>query len=315
MNSSVWVEKYRPKEVDDFCLSDKMIKILKYILEKKKIPNMTLFSKSPGTGKTSIAKFLAYKLCDDDEVLFINGSLNRNIDMIRNEMTEFVYAASFSGNKKVIIIDEYDGINTLAQTALRSFIEEHSDHCSFLLTCNDASKIIQPIASRCPIIDITPKGENRPEIAQKMLDRLEYILRDNLIEYDEEAVKTILKTYFPDMRLMINELQRTAINGKFTADNIIVNDYIKTSPEIDQLFTFINTNDWNNLRIWVHKNFNSYNVIELVYNKYIDLIDAERASKLILICGDYCTKLTMTQSKEITTIAFITEVLKLLQDD
>mgnify|MGYP003290440309 CR=1 FL=1 len=308
MISSVWVEKYRPKEIEDLILSDKNKKIIKACIDKQMIPNMTLHSPTAGVGKTSIAKMLGSKFCDEDEILFINGSLNRNIDTVRNEMTDFVYSATFSGNKKLIIIDEADGINKIAQDSLRGFIEEWSNECSFILTCNDISKIIPALISRCPKVNLTILPEDRKLIAGQIYNRCEHILRDNLIEFESDALKEIIKNYFPDIRQIINMLQRLSLSGKITLDMIKKQDSIKTSDVLRELEYAIIDKDWAKIRIWAHENYNMDNVYNIIYDLLIPKIDISTVPDFIIITGEYSYRSSLTGYSEINLASYLTEV-------
>lgn len=309
MNSSIWVEKYRPTKVSDFILNDRNRKILEACVNKHIIPNMTIHSPTAGSGKTSIAKMLGQMFCDEDEILFINGSLQRNIDTIRNEMTDFVYRPSLSGNKKLIIIDEADGINKIAQDSLRGFIEEWSKECSFILTCNDVSKIIPAIISRCPKVNLTVQPEDRKMIAKQIYDRCVHILRDNLIEFEEDAIKEIIKNFFPDIRQIINVLQRLSLNGKIEVSLIKNLDISKNTDEMNELKYALIDKDWNKIRIWVHDNYNQELIYNNIYDNLIGMIDKSCVPDFVLLTGEYSYRADNTGYQEINLISYLTEVL------
>lgn len=310
MISSVWVEKYRPKCVDDLILSKKNRETIESYIEKKTIPNMTLFSPTAGVGKTSIAKMLGEMFCGNDEILFVNGSLNRNIDTVRNEMTDFVYKPTMEGNKKLIIIDEADGINKIAQDSLRGFIEEWSNECSFILTCNDISKIIPALISRCPVMNLTVAADERKDIAKQIYNRCIHILRDNMIEFEEIAVQEIVKGYFPDIRQIINVLQRVSLSGDVTSKIISKQDTIKTSSIFSKLLDIIVDKNWNDMRIWVHENYDIDNVYNQIYNNLITKIDISLLPDFIILTGEYSYRSNNTSYKEINLAAYITEIIK-----
>ena len=310
MISSVWVEKYRPKCIDDLILSEKNRETIESYIEKKTIPNMTLFSPIAGVGKTSIAKMLGEMFCGNDEILFINGSLNRNIDTVRNEMTDFVYKPTMEGNKKLIIIDEADGINKIAQDSLRGFIEEWSNECSFILTCNDISKIIPALISRCPVMNLTVATGERKDIAMQIYNRCIHILRDNMIEFEETAVQEIIKGYFPDIRQIINVLQRVSLSGDVTSKIISKQDTIKTSSIFSKLLDIIVDKNWNDMRIWVHENYDIDNVYNQIYNNLITKIDISLLPDFIILTGEYSYRSNNTSYKEINLAAYITEIIK-----
>lgn len=313
MLSSIWVEKYRPKTIEDLILSDKNKKLIKSFIDKKVIPNMTLFSSTAGVGKTSIARMLGEMFCDDSEILFINGSLNRNIDTVRNEMTDFMYKATMEGNKKLIIIDEADGINKIAQESLRGFIEKWSDECSFILTCNDITKIIPAIISRCPKVNLTVLPEDRKKIASQIYERCVHILRDNLIEFEPQGVQEIIKSYFPDIRQTINMLQRLSLSGKIDMNIIQKQDSIKTSQILIDMDNFILDKDWNKMRVWVHENYDIDNIYNVIYEHLISRIDISNVSSFIILTGEYSYRSSISNYKEINLSAYLTEIIKNVQ--
>ena len=310
MNSSVWVEKYRPTNLNEMILTEKNRKLLQSCIDKKTIPNLTIYSKEAGVGKTTIAKMLSNMFCDEEEILFINGSLNRNIDTIRNDMTDFVYKPTMSGNKKVIIIDEADGINPIAQNSLRGFIEEWSNECSFILTCNNVDKIIKPIISRCPKLNLSVTQENKKEIAKQVKDRCVHILRDNLIEFDETAIQEIIISYFPDIRQIINVLQRLSLQGEIKNNSLVKQDSILSNDSILDLENSIIDKDWNRMRIWAHSNVEVDNIYNILYENFVTKIDKKQIPEFIGIIGEYSYRSNLTMYKEINLTAFLTEFME-----
>ena len=313
MANSVWVEKYRPKTVDDLVLNDRNKKFITMMVNQHIIPNMTLSSKINGVGKTSIAKMLANMFCEEDEILFINGSLNRNIDMVRNEMTDFVFRDNISGNKKVCIIDEADGITKQAQDSLRTFIEEWSNECSFIFTCNDVTKIIPAIQSRCPVVDLTIKPEDRKSIAKQIYDRCVHILRDNLIEFEDVALKKVIANYFPDIRQIINVLQRLSLSGHITLDMIENQEITKAEEFISELEVYIVDKDWAKLRSWAHDNYSNVNIYQNIYDNLIYKIDKECIPDFITLTGEYSYRASLTNYIEINLSSYLAELTKVVK--
>lgn len=313
MESSVWVEKYRPKKVEDLILNDRNKGLIKKMVDRKTIPNMTLCSKVNGIGKTSIAKMLANIVAEPDEILFINGSLNRSIDMVRNEMSDFVFRDNLTGNKKVCIIDEADGITKQAQDSLRTFIEEWSDECSFIFTCNDITKIIPAIQSRCPVLDLTVKNEDRKVIAKQIYDRCVHILRDNLIEFDENALKKVVTNHFPDIRQTINVLQRLSLAGNITLDIIENQDISKTQDFISELEVYIVDKDWAKLRSWAHEYYNTGNIYQNIFDNLLYKIDKECIPTFITLTGEYSYRANNTNYLEINLSAYLAELCNVVK--
>lgn len=307
---NIWVEKYRPSKVEDLISTSKNLNIIKGIIEKKQIPNMTISSKYPGIGKTTIAKLLANNVCEKDEILFINGSIDRGIDTLRNEMTQFVLSNSFEGNRKCIIIDEAEGLTAATQQALRNFIEEYHKESAFILTCNYASKIIEPILSRCPILDLTADdSESKKSLAFSILERCKYILNNENISFDEKILPPIIKSYFPDIRKIINELQTFSMSGNLTL-NAIPNDFIDGGREIVELLEALNTKDFNKIRNWSHKYFSVTDIYNRIYTGLFDRVRNEYKSEFILTVADYSYKSSVTLSQEINLTALVTELMK-----
>lgn len=307
----LWVEKYKPTKLEDLVLDKKVFNIIKGILDKGEIPNMTLASRKPGIGKTSIAKILAYTICGKENTLFINGSLDRNIDTLRNEMTQFVYADSIDGNKKCIIIDEaeYMNVNSL-QSSLRNFIEENSKNCSFILTCNYSEKIIEPLLSRCPVLDISvTDSTDKRELAIKILEHVKKILEIEDISYDSKILPPLIRKLFPDIRRIITELQKYSISGILEL-NVIPNNMISSDRDITELTEILKLKDFNRLRDWAHKNYEVNEIYNKIYDELINAIDPNYISEFILLVAEYNYKSSIATAPEITLAALLTELMK-----
>lgn len=210
MNHLLWVEKYRPNQVEDCILPDSIKSTFQEFVNRKEIPNL-LLSGTAGVGKTTIAKSLCQEIgCD---YIVINGSDESGIDVLRNKIKNYASSISFSGGRKVIIIDEADYLNpNSTQPALRGAIEEFASNCSFIFTCNYKNRIISPIHSRCSVIDFKING-SKAKMASQFFKRVEWILEQENIEYDKEVVAAVITKYFPDNRRVLNELQRYSISG------------------------------------------------------------------------------------------------------
>lgn len=309
MNSSVWVEKYRPEKLDDLIISDKNRAILQSCIDKREIPNITIHGKQPGLGKTTIARMFGKLFCEPDEILFINGSLDRNIDTIRNEMLQHVMSASMTGNKKLIIIDEADGLNkTSTQQALRGFIEEYSNVCSFILTCNNVANIIQPLLSRCKKFSIEVNQEDRASIAKQIYERVKRILHENLVEYEDTAIKRIIAEHFPDIREIINTIQLYSRFGKITEDLLVSQPNQITEDYLVDLGTYLVDKNWHQIRLWAHSYYDDNSIFEKLYDYLFTIIDKNRLTEFITISGEYSYRDALTKSREINLAAYLTEV-------
>jgi len=204
----LWVQKYRPKTIADTILSSELKQTFKQFVNQENIPNL-LLTGSAGIGKTTVAKALCEQLNAD--YIVINGSMNGNIDTLRTEIMQFASSISFTGGRKYVILDEADYLNPQStQPALRNFMEEFSKNCGFILTCNFKNRIIEPLHSRCTIIDFKTKGKDKAKLAAKFFNRLCDILKNEEVEFESKVVAELVNLHFPDWRRVINECQRYA---------------------------------------------------------------------------------------------------------
>ena len=197
-NETLWVEKYRPKTLDDCILPKKIKEDLQAFIEKGDIPNLIFHSRNSGVGKTTVARALVDQLGYD--VLFINASLENGIDVLRNKIATFASTVSLVASKKCVILDEADQLSQAMQPALRGFIEQFSTNVRFIFTCNYVNKLLPAILSRCAVIDFNIPSAERKELMKMSLARLEYILRNEGKEYNQKAVAKVLVAHFPDLR-------------------------------------------------------------------------------------------------------------------
>jgi len=222
MFENLWVEKYRPATLDDIILSDENRTIVQQYQRNGEIPNL-LFCGNPGTGKTSLAKVIVNSVLQC-QYLYINASDENGIDTIRSKVTQFAQTRSFDGGIKVIILDECDGLSQDAQRALRNTMEEFAAMTRFILTANYNHKVIPALQSRCQSLDLTPPLD-------QCIDRLDYILLGQGITIDteqREQLKKFAKVNYPDLRRIINEVQKYTVTGSLKmADNSTCNDMVK----------------------------------------------------------------------------------------
>ena len=244
----LWVEKYRPKTVDECILPDDLKNTFQQFVNQNNVPNL-LLSGGPGVGKTTIAKAMLEELkCD---YIVVNGSMNGNIDTLRYEIRNFASAVSFSGGRKYVILDEADYLNANStQPALRNFMEEYSKNCGFILTCNFKNRIIQPLHSRCSVIDFTIPVSDRPLMAKHFWDRLCNILTKENVIHDTKVVAEFINKHFPDWRRVLNELQRYSVTGAI--DSGILSKIEDIS--IDNLIGHLKNKKFTDMRKWVAQN-------------------------------------------------------------
>ena len=249
----VWVEKYRPKTIEECILPDNIKKTFKDFLLKGEVPNL-LLSGPPGCGKTTVAKALCQELGADYYV--INGSdEGRFLDTVRNNAKNFASTVSLSSSArhKVVIIDEADNTTPDVQLALRAFTEEFVGNCRFIFTCNYKNKIIQPLHSRCAVIEFSIKGKERQGVASHFFKRVQDILDLEKIEYEDKVIAELINKHFPDWRRVLNELQRYSVSGKIDSGILASFSNVKTT----ELFKFLKEKDFPATRKWVVDNLDN----------------------------------------------------------
>lgn len=301
----LWCEKYRPKKIEDTILPAELKETFQQFVNQQNIPNL-LLNGPAGCGKTTVARAMLEELgCD---YIIINGSMNGNIDTLRNEIKNFASAVSLSGGRKYVILDEADYLNANStQPALRNFMEEYSKNCGFILTCNFKNRIIDPLHSRCTVIDFKIKKSELPALATQMMKRLVGILSNENIEYDKAVVAEVLKKHFPDWRRVINELQRYSATGKIDS-GILVN---LQEVSLKELMTMLKERDFTNMRKWVGENVD--NDADVIYRKIFDqanqYLTTSSVPMIILIIGKYQYQHAFAADSEINLVCCLTEIM------
>jgi DNA polymerase III delta prime subunit len=299
----LWVEKYRPKYISDCILPDQLQNTFSKIVANGEIPNM-LFTGTAGLGKTTVAKAICNEL--DLDYIIINGSEEGNIDTLRGKIKQFASSVSLSGGYKVVILDEADYLNPQStQPALRGFIEEFSDNCRFILTCNFKNRIIEPLHSRCGVYEFNTSKKDMVPLAEKFLVRLEFILQNENVEFNKKVLIELIMKYAPDWRRIINECQRNSISGTLNVDAI------NTSSNYDDLFSFLKTKDFKKMRSWVANNIDTdaSAIFRSLYDRMYDKIDSGSIPQLVLILADYQYKNAFVADHELNVVACLTEVM------
>jgi replication factor C small subunit len=298
-------EKYRPKTIEDIILPTELKSIFSKFVEQKSIPNLMLIGK-PGMGKTTVAKAMCEEIGAD--YIVINGSMNGNIDTLRNEIMNFASTVSLTGGRKYVILDEGDYLNpTSTQPALRNFMEEFSTNCGFIITANYASKIIKELHSRCSVVEFKiPKGETST-FAMAFLKRVLGILDAEGIEYDKKAVAEFIQAFFPDLRRVLNEIQRYSALGKIDSGILAsVN-----ASNIDTLITHIKGKNYTESRRWIAENMDS-NVTEF-FRKFYDtsakFVSPALIPSLVVIIGKYQYQAAFVADQEVNFAAFVAELI------
>jgi DNA polymerase III delta prime subunit len=303
----LFCEKYRPKVIDDCILPDDTKKTFKEFVEKGEIPNL-LLAGPPGIGKTTIAKALCNELGADFYV--INGSdEGRFLDTVRNQAKNFASTVSLTGSSKhkVIIIDEADNTGNDVQLLLRANIEAFYNNCRFIFTCNYKNKIIEPLHSRCAVIDFTIKGRQKVQLAGSFFKRLQTILDQEKIEYDEKVVAELVSKHFPDFRRVLNECQRYSTGGKI--DTGILASFSDIS--VNELIKNLKEKNFTEVRKWVVSNLDNDAPVLLrrVYDACYDCLSPQSIPAAVLVIAKYQYQCAFVADQEINLLAALTEIM------
>jgi DNA polymerase III delta prime subunit len=269
------------------------------------LPNM-MFSGTAGVGKTTVAKALCNEL--DLDWIIINGSEEGNIDTLRTKIKHFASTVSLQGGYKVVILDEADYLNPQStQPALRGFIEEFSNNCRFILTCNFKNRIIEPLHSRCSVYDFSiPKAE-RPKIAGTFYRRVVDILTAEKVSFDSKTLAVLVEKHFPDFRRIMNELQRYSISGQIDS-GILVN---LSDESTKALMTHLKDKDFKSMRSWVANNIDTepQAIFRRIYDSLYDYVQPQDIPAVILILAEYQYKNSFVADHEINMVACLTEIM------
>lgn len=301
----LWTEKYRPETVQDCILPAGLKQMFQQFVDDKNIPNLILSGRA-GVGKTSVAVAMLKELgCD---YTIINGSLNGNIDTLRNDIMTFASTVSFTGGRKYVILDEADYLNpNSTQPALRNFMEEFSQNCGFILTCNLKNRIIEPLHSRCSVIDFKIDNKEKPKLAASFLRRTIDILCAEGIEFEEKVIATLITNHFPDWRRSLNELQRYSACGKI--DVGVLTSF--SDQSFKQLVGFLAEKSFTGVRKWVGENndVDSAVLFRKFYDSASEYLQPSSIPQLVLIIGEYQYKAAFVADQEINLVAFFTQVM------
>jgi len=301
----LWVEKYRPAKIDECILPKNLKETFKQFVQTGELPNF-LFCGTAGVGKTTVAKALCNEI--GAEYLLINGSEESGIDVLRTKIKSFASTVSLTDSKKVIILDEADYLNpNSTQPALRAFIEEFSNNCRFIFTCNYKNRIIEPLHSRCSVIDFKIENAEKAEIAGAFFKRTMGILKAENIEADQKVVAELVTKHFPDWRRVLNELQRYSVSGKIDS-GILVN---MTEDSFKELVKNLKEKNFTEVRKWVAKNGDSetINIFKQLYDTASVNMEAASIPQLVLILADYQYKAAFVADHELNLMAALTEVM------
>jgi GTPase SAR1 family protein len=306
MSEFLWVEKYRPKTISEAILPASVEKSLTSMIGTGDLQNM-LFTGTAGVGKTTAARALCNELGLD--YIIINGSEEGNIDTLRGKIKQFASTVSLQGGYKVVILDEADYLNPQStQPALRGFIEQFSDNCRFILTCNFKNRIIEPLHSRCAVYDFNTTKKEMAALCGDFMERVEGILlNEGIKNYVKSDLADLIMKYLPDWRRVLNELQRSCVDG-----NLIINaNSIGTDEQFNRLFASLKSKDFKGMRNWVVNNLDldTNAIIRGVYDQMVDYVEPSSIPQLVLILADYQYKAAFVADHELNLVACMTEIM------
>ena len=301
----LWVEKYRPHKIADCVLPENLKNTFQQFVNDGNIPNL-LLSGTAGVGKTTVARAMLDEI--DADYIIINGSMNGNIDTLRNDIRNFAATVSFGGGRKYVILDESDYLNANStQPALRNFMEEFSSNCGFILTCNFVNRIIDPLHSRCSVIEFKIGAKEKATLAKEFLSRACVILDQENVTYDKKVLAEVIMKHFPDWRRVLNELQRYGASGNIDAGILASVDNV----EIKELVKYLKAREFENMRKWVA--LNSSMDVNIMFRRLYDassaILKPESIPALVLALADYQYKAAFVVDQEINLAACMTQIM------
>ena len=301
----LWVEEYRPQNINSCILPKSLKKTFSEFVEQDNIPNLIL-SGGAGVGKTTVAKAMLTEMgCT---YMMINGSEESGIDILRTKIKNFASTVSLHGGRKYIILDEADYLNPQStQPALRGFMEEFHKNCGFILTCNYKNRLIEPIHSRCSVIEFQIPNSEKPKLAVSFMKRVEEILKLEDIAYDKRVIVEVINKYFPDWRRVLNELQRYSSSGTIDAGMLV--DISEVN--IKELMHAMKEKEFTNVRRWVVNNLDNdpVRLMRLVYDNMYNHVDGSSIPHVVVVLGEYQYKAAFVADQEINMLACLTEIM------
>jgi len=301
----LWVEKYRPKTVDECILPNALKTTFNEFAKQDKIPNL-LLSGGPGVGKTTVAKALC-EMTNADYIV-VNGSEESGIDVLRTKIKQFASTVSFTESRKMVILDEADYLNPQStQPAMRGFIEEFAGNCGFIFTCNFKNRLIEPIHSRCSVVEFKITNGERAKVASQFMDRVNEILIKEGISYDKKVVAELIMKHFPDFRRVLNELQRYSTSG--TIDTGILSQIADIN--LKKLMVALKSKNFKEMRAWVALNVDNdpQRIYRKIYDTLYDYLKPTAIPQTVITLADYQYKSAFAADQELNLVACLTELM------
>jgi len=305
MGDYLWVEQYRPPSIKECILPERLKSVFQAFVDKNQVPNL-LLTGGPGVGKTTVARALLNEL--DLDYIIINGSMNGNIDTLRTEISQFASTVSFTGGRKYVILDEADYLNPQStQPALRNFIEEFFNNCGFILTCNFKNRIIEPLHSRCSVVDFTMTNKEKAGLASQFMKRVENILKMKGVEFDQKVIAELIMKHMPDWRRVLNELQRYSVTGKIDVGILTT----LSDESFDSLVSMMKNQDFTGIRKWVVDNadIESSTLFRKLYDYANKKMKPMSVAQMVLILAKYQYQAAFVVDHEINNVACLLEIM------
>jgi DNA polymerase III delta prime subunit len=303
MEHLLWTEKYRPETVADCILPERLKQPFQEYVNQKQIPNL-LLTGGAGVGKTTVAKAMCNEIgCD---FMVLNGSDENGVDTIRYKIKNYASSMSLTGGRKVIILDEADYLTPQAQAILRNSIEEFAVNCSFIFTCNYKNKLIEPLHSRCAVVEFSLKNGEKAKMAGAFFKRIQSILQSEKVEYEEPVIAELIKKHFPDFRRALNELQRYSQFGKIDSGILAqIGDV-----QISEIVKHVKSKDFGAIRKWVGASDIDANILfRQLYDALYEVMKPQSIPQAVLILADYQYKQAFVADQEINMVACLTELM------
>ena len=303
----LWVEKYRPNIVEDCILPDSIKEVFQGFVNQGELPNL-LLSGTAGVGKTTIAKALCEEI--GASYIVINGSdEGRFLDTVRNRVRQFATTVSLTSGAShtVVIIDEADNTTSDVQLSLRTAVEEFHSNCRFIFTCNFINKIIEPLHSRCTVVDFRINPEQATKLQGEFFTRLKTILTHEEVQYEDKVLAKLVKRYYPDWRRLINECQRYAATGSI--DSAILVDVADIS--LDSLLGSLKRKEFTSVKNWVvqHMDNDPSMVMRKIYDSLYGVLKPSSVPEAVLIIAQYMKDIVIVPDQEINLLACLTEIM------